>query len=179
MYETTCIIINVLCILILLTLYIVLIYKDKRSMFNYAVISKIYITYIVPFIIVIINIVIDFIFKVKIEYWLLSCTPLIIPTINYLIEKKNMYDTKKAYRLYSDELKNILKSKLDELGVSIHDKNIKMFFTIRDNNVHCKAILKLNATDSMMTKIKHITEIEIKRNYKHINFELFIDRINE
>ncbi|WP_294406138.1 hypothetical protein [uncultured Clostridium sp.] len=179
MYETICIGINILCVFVLLILYILLMYKDKKSMFNYAVIGNIYIKYIAPFIFVIISIAMDFIFKVRLRCWIISCIPLIIPIINYSLEKKYMFISQKIYMLYSDEIKNILISKLRELSFDVNDSNMKIFLTPKDNNIYCKAILKLNVTDPLIDKIKEIVEIEIKNKYKNIVFELFIDKVDK
>lgn len=179
MYETIWIVVNILCIFVLLILYILLIHKDKKSMFNYAVAGNIYIKYIAPFIIVIINIAIDFIFRLRLRCWIISCIPLVIPIISYSLEKKYMLISQRIYISYSNEIENILISKLKELSFDINDRNMKVFLTPKDDNIYCKVILKLNATDVVIDKIKKTVEIEIKNKYKNIVFELFIDKVDK
>lgn len=175
MYGRISISANLLIIFILLYLLKVLLRRDKFSILNHEFYTKPYIAIVAPGILILINLVINIVFRPTLIYWIFGFTPIIIPILFYLIDYISYNKLKRLYKDYEIEIKNFIGEKLSTLNVSENNRVIKIYLDYNYKKIYCKINIKLDADYLVPINVKRLLEDDIKKVYKDIKFNISVE----
>ena len=172
MYGVVSVIVNAIVLIILLLIYLAIRRKDQLSMFDYRIVKKLFII-IAPCIVSIINLSIDFKFKPKIFYWIVSIVPMIVPILVFIIDYIRHHKIEVIYKNYYSDIKNSIGEKIGEL--EIYDSTVNLFLYYDNKVLCCKVVIKLKLSEDSERKIEKEIESYLNLKYKEIKFNIFIN----
>lgn len=171
------ILISIIDICIILVMIYITVYfnkRDKLSLFNYNVYTRLLLLYIFPIFFVVINLIINVLLKNKPIVYIITSTPILISIIAIMIDYIKTINRNKMHNKYAIQVTEEVMKYFRLHNINLHSNNINIFFDKYENCIFCKVVINVSLLKVNKLDIKYDIQDILNKKFPIIEFDVLI-----
>lgn len=166
--------IDIVMIIVIIYVVVYLNKKDKLSLFNYNVYTKLLLLYIFPIFFVMINIIMNILLRNKPIIYIITSSPILIPIVAIARDCIETSSIKKIHNKYVIQITEEIIRYFRLKGIDLDRGSINLFFDKDNDRMFCKVVIDLSYMKANKLDIKYDIQDILSKKLYFIEFDVLI-----